>query len=121
MVGTLVGLAITAAVLAGLAAVTISLCRRLRPRTARAAARLGLLQGAAIVVLLLPLAALSARVVDQTHRGGATRAVWGTPALSLLWTAGVVLGVCVMVAVVWTLVAQRWRRGAGAEPRAGSV
>ena len=109
-IGTVVGTAVTITVLGALGAATLSLCRRVRPRGAHAALRLGLLQGGAIVLLLVPLALLSAYTIRYVTPEGTLRSVWGSPALALLWTSGVVLGVCTASALVWAAVAQRRSR-----------
>lgn len=108
--GTVLGTAVTITVLGALGTATLSLCRRVRPRGARAALRLGLLQGSAVVLLLVPLALLSPYTIRYMRPEATLRDAWGSPALALLWTSGVVLGICAASALVWVLVAQRRSR-----------
>ena len=100
--GDALGAVITLAVVAGLVGITVGLCRRIRPQGTLAALRLGSLQGACVVLLLLPLAELSAFSVRVDFESR-TSNIWGTPAWSLLYTAVVLTALCAVVAVGWSV------------------
>ncbi len=114
--GTVVGVLITLAVLAALAAAAVSACRRQRPAGAAAALRLGLLQGGAVVVLLVPLAALSAFRGRSTEYRPPVQTFWGASAASLVYTAAVVLAVCAAAALAWSWTAARRTAPSETEP-----
>jgi hypothetical protein len=104
--GTATGIVLTMAVVAGLVATTVGLCRRLRPPAAVGALVLGVFQGACIALLATLLAGLSGFVVTAGAPADMT-ALWGVPMLSLFYTAAVAMGLCGITGLAFGLATRK--------------